>query len=148
MKKVYIMVLLVLIMTACIPGGKRKAEPKQSAAKESVWDFYLIGTWQYTEDDSDVKSSFPKGTETFTGDGKYVCQAVDKKGKNVTLEGTWRLDDKEDFVVWVYINAVKSGRKTLSKEKKKVKYVVNALAPNKYLVYQIGDAYRSADWVK
>ena len=147
MKKTLILILLALIMTGCW-RAKPKAEPKQSAAKESVWDFYLIGTWQYTEDDSDIKSSFPQGTESFYGDGKYLCNAVDKKGKNVTVEGVWRLDDNEDFVVWVYINAVKSGGKTLSKEKKKIKYVVNALAPNKYMVYQVGDAYRTAEWVE
>ena len=147
MKKTLVLVLLALVMTDCW-RAKPKAEPMQSAAKESVWDFYLIGTWQYTEDDSDIKSSFPQGTESFYGDGKYLCHAIDKKGKNVTVEGVWRLDDNEDFVVWVTINAVKSGGKTLSKEKKKVKYVVNALAPNKYIVYQVGDAYRTAEWVE
>ena len=147
MKKTLVLVLLALVMTDCW-RAKPKAEPMQSAAKESVWDFYLIGTWQYTEDDSDIKSSFPQGTESFYGDGKYLCHAIDKKGKNVTVEGVWRLDDDEDFVVWVTINAVKSGGKTLSKEKKKVKYVVNALAPNKYIVYQVGDAYRTAEWVE
>ncbi|MBR5081187.1 MAG: hypothetical protein IKX35_01950 [Bacteroidales bacterium] len=147
MKKTLVLVLLALVMTGCW-RAKPKAEPKQSAAKESVWDFYLIGTWQYNEDDSDIKSSFPQGTESFYGDGKYLCHAIDKKGKNVTVEGVWRLDDNEDFVVWVTINAVKSGGKTLSKEKKKVKYVVNALAPNKYIVYQVGDAYRTAEWVE
>ena len=147
MKKTLVLVLLALVMTGCW-RAKPKAEPKQSAAKESVWDFYLIGTWQYTEDDSDIKSSFPQGTESFYGDGKYLCHAIDKKGKNVTVEGVWRLDDNEDFVVWVTINAVKSGGRTLSKEKKKVKYVVNALAPNKYIVYQVGDAYRTAEWVE
>ena len=147
MKKTLVLVLLALVMTGCW-RAKPKAEPKQSAAKESVWDFYLIGTWQYTEDDSDIKSSFPQGTESFYGDGKYLCHAIDKKGKNVTVEGVWRLDNDEDFVVWVTINAVKSGGKTLSKEKKKVKYVVNALAPNKYIVYQVGDAYRTAEWVE
>jgi hypothetical protein len=147
MKKTLVLVLLALVMTGCW-RAKPKAEPKQSAAKESVWDFYLIGTWQYTENDSDIKSSFPQGTESFYGDGKYLCHAIDKKGKNVTVEGVWRLDDNEDFVVWVTMNAVKSGRKTLSKEKKKVKYVVNALAPNKYMVYQVGDAYRTAEWVE
>ena len=100
MKKTLVLVLLALVMTGCW-RAKPKAEPKQSAAKESVWDFYLIGTWQYTEDDSDIKSSFPKGTESFYGDGKYLCHAIDKKGKNVTVEGVWRLDDDEDFVVWV-----------------------------------------------
>ena len=147
MKKTLVLVLLALVMTGCW-RAKPKAEPMQSAAKESVWDFYLIGTWQYTEDDSDIKSSFPQGTESFYGDGKYLCHAIDKKGKNVTVEGVWRLDNDEDFVVWVTINAVKSGGKTLSKEKKKVKYVVNALAPNKYIVYQVGDAYRTAEWVE
>ena len=146
MKKTIILILLAVIMTGCLPG-KRKAEPKQSAAKEAVWDFYLVGSWQYVEENSDGKSSFPKGTESFNGDGKYLCHAVDKTGKNVTIEGSWRLDDKENFVVWVTYKSVKSGRKTLSSEKKVFKYVVNSLAPNKTMVYQVGDRYRSAEWV-
>lgn len=142
------MVLVALMMTGCLPG-KRKAEPVQSVAKESVWDFYLVGTWQYDEDNSDVKSTFPEGTETFYGDGKYLCHAVDKRGNNVTVEGTWRLDDREDFVVWVTYKSVKRGKKTLTSEKKMVKYVINSLAPNQDLVYQVdNDAYRSAEWVK
>lgn len=148
MKKTIVLMLLALVMTGCIPGGKRKAEPKQSVAKEAVWDFYLIGTWKYTEEESEQKSFFPKGSESFNGDGKYLCHAIDKKGNNVTIEGSWRLDDKENFVVWVTYNTVKSGSKTLTKEKKVVKYVVNALAPNQSMVYQVGDAFRSADWVK
>ena len=147
MKKTLILILLALIMTGCW-RAKPKAEPKQSAAKESVWDFYLVGVWQYTEDNSDGKSSFPKGTEAFYGDGKYMCHAIDKKGKNVTIEGSWRLDDKENFVVWVTYRAVKSGKQTLSSEKKVFKYVINSLAPNKAMVYQVGDKYRSAEWVE
>ena len=50
MKKTIVLMLLALVMAGCIPGGKRKAEPKQSVAKEAVWDFYLIGTWKYTEE--------------------------------------------------------------------------------------------------
>lgn len=142
------MILVALMMTGCLPG-KRKAEPVQSAAKESVWDFYLVGTWQYDEDNSDVNSTFPEGTETFYGDGKYLCHAVDKRGNNVTVEGTWRLDDREDFVVWVTYKSVKSGKKTLTSEKKMVKYVINSLAPNQDLVYQVdNDVYRFAEWVK
>ena len=64
-----------------------------------------------------------------------------------TVAASW-LDDKENFVVWVTHKSVKSGKKTLSSEKKVFKYVVNALAPNQYLVYQVGDAFRSAEWVK
>ena len=148
MKKTLILIMLALVMTGCLPGSKRKAEPKQSVAKEAVWDFYLIGTWQYTEENSESKSFFPQGTETFYGDGKYLSHAIDKKGNNVTIEGSWRLDDKENFVVWITHKSVKSGKKTLSSEKKEFKYVVNALAPNQYLVYQVGDAFRSAEWVK
>lgn len=141
------MVLVALMMTGCLPG-KRKAEPVQSVAKESVWDFYLVGTWRYTEDESDVKSGYSEGTETFYGDGKYLCNTVDNSGKKVTIEGVWRLDDKEDFVVWVNQKSVKSGKRIVAKEKKVVKYVVISLAPEQALDYQAGDVYRSAEWVK
>ena len=138
MKKTLILIILALLMTGCLPG-KRKPEPKQSVAKEAVWDFFLVGSWQLTEG---------QGTETFYGDGKYVHCFVDESGKDVTIKGNWRLDDNENFVVWVTQKTVKSGRKTLSSEKKELKYVINSLAPNKALVYQVGDVYRSAEWVE
>ena len=147
MKKTIVFILLSLLMVGCLPGI-RKPEPKQSVAKEAVWDFFLVGSWRYTEDYSDDKTDYPQGTESFYGDGKYVCNAVDEKGNNVTIKGKWRLDDEEDFVVWVTQKSVKSGKETLSTEKKKVKYVVNSLAPNKALVYQVDDVYRSAEWVE
>ena len=147
MKKTIVIILLSLLMVGCLPIS-RKPEPKQSVAKEAVWDVFLVGSWSYTEANSDDKTDFPQGTETFYGDGKYVCNAVDENGKEVTIKGRWRLDDEEDFVVWVTQKFVKSGKKTLSSEKKSVKYVVNSLAPNKTLVYQVGDVYRSAEWVE
>ena len=136
MKKTLLLILMALLMVGCLPG-KRKPEPKQSVAKEAVWDFFLVGTWQ-----------LPESNESFYGDGKYLCSSVDEKGKNVTIKGTWRLDDQEDFVVWVTQKSVKRGGKTVSSEKKVLKYVINSIAPNKALVYQVGDEYRSAEWVE
>ena len=136
MKKTLILVVLALMMTSCLPG-RHKPEPKQSVAKEAVWDFFLVGTWKS-----------PEATETFYGDGKYVCQFVDLRGRDLTIKGKWRLDDNENYVVWVTQKSVKDGKKTISSEKKELKYVINSLAPNKSLVYQVGDEYRSAEWVE
>ena len=117
----------------------------------------IVGTWQrgwnegdiIIEGDPDIKpENFTYDLFYFYGDGKYLSHAIDKKGNNVTIEGFWRLDDKENFVVWITHKSVKSGKKTLSSEKKVFKYVINALAPNQFLVYQVGDALRSAEWVK
>lgn len=135
MKKTLVLFFaLALLMASCFPtgGGKRKAEPKHSAAKESVWDYYLIGSWQTDE-----------SIETFCGDGSYRCCTVNK-----TYEGSWRLDDTQDYVVWVTISKVKSGNKTVKSQKKTIKYVINALAPNQYLTFQAGEKYRTASWVK
>lgn len=138
MKKNFIktitMTMLAFLMVGCF--GNHKSEPKQSVAKESVWDYFLVGTWK-----SDIC------TETFMGDGSYLRYTTDNKGNAITIEGTWRLDDTEDYVVWVTSKKVKRGNKTVSKEQKRLKYVVNALAPNQYLTYQVGDKYRYAVWV-
>lgn len=136
MKKTLIFIALALLMASCFPTGNRKSEPKKSVAKESVWDYYLVGTWKTDN-----------GTETFGGDGYYRCETT-KNGKDVIIEGTWRLDDTQDFVVWVNKTSAKSGGKVLSKDKKKFKYVICSLAPNKYLNYQVGDEFCSAKWVK
>ena len=138
MKKTLILIALALLMASCFPtgGGKRKSEPRQSVAKESVWDYYLVGTWQT-----------PEGIETFGGDGYYHCQTT-KNGKNIIIEGNWRLDDTQDYVVWVTKTSAKSGNKVLSNKKKSFKYVVCALAPNKYMTYQVGDELCQATWVK
>lgn len=135
--KTIVLTMLAFLLVGCFPFGGRKAEPKQSVAKESVWDYYLVGTWKTDE-----------GTEIFCGDGNYLCYTTDQKGNDITIEGTWRLDDTEDYVVWVTYNKVKRGKKTVSREQRKQKYVVNALAPNQYLNYQVGEKYRSANWVK
>lgn len=133
-----VMAMLAFLMVGCFPSGsKKKAEPKQSVAKETVWDYFLIGTW-------DIDGT----TETFMGDGSYLCYTNDKKGNRIAIQGTWRLDDTEDYVVWVTQRKVKSGNKTISNDKKTRKYVINSLAPNQYLNYQVGDKYRSATWVK
>jgi hypothetical protein len=136
MKKTLILIALAFLMTACFPTGNTKSEPKKSVAKESVWDYYLVGTWK-----SD------NGIETFGGDGYYRCETT-KNGKNIIVEGTWRLDDTQDFVVWVTKTSAKSGDKVLSKEKKKIKYVIASLAPNKSLNYLVGEQCYSATWIK
>jgi hypothetical protein len=122
-------------------------EPAQSVAKEATWDYFLIGSWHYGEeaDEEGELSKYPEGIEKFYSDGHYECYTQNKKGKKVLLSGKWKLDDKEDFVVWIY----QSGMKT-SKGKKKTrikrKYVVCSIAPNSTLSYQVDGRMRYALW--
>lgn len=150
MKKIVLLALLAILLAGCEhdnPADSSK-EPKESVAKDATWDFCLIGSWRYTEEGSDVKSDYPTGIETFYANGDYVCFAEDTKGQKVVVNGTWRLDDKEEFVVWVAQDQVMTANQRGNIEKKNCKYVINCLKPQSAMVYQVGDVYRLAEWVE
>jgi hypothetical protein len=146
MKKTLLISLLALLLVGCWQSNS-KEEPKESVAKESTWDLFLIGSWRYNEV-SDKKSDYPQGIENFYANGDYTCYTENKKGEKVVINGTWKLDDKEDFVILVTRQKVESAEETISSSEEEIKYVVNSLAPKDALNYQIDGVYRSAEWVE
>lgn len=146
MKKTLLISLLALLFVSCW-NTQSKEEPKNSVAKESTWDLCLIGSWRYSEV-SNKKSDYPQGIETFYANGDYVCYTEDSKGEKVAINGTWKLDDKEDFVILVTRQKVESAKGTISSSEEEIRCVVNSLAPKENLIYQIDEVYRSAEWVE
>ena len=162
MKKIWLFLLLACFIVGC-NNNKHKEElfddeeeeeqqdvkePKKSVAKETTWDFHLIGKWHYVEAAGDGEASkYPEGIEVFHANGDYECYTQDAKGQKVLINGTWKLDDKKAFVVWVAQESVANAKGTVSDKKKKIKYVINALAPEAYLTYQVNKVYRAAQWV-
>lgn len=146
MKKTLLISLLALLFVSCWQSNS-KEEPKNSVAKEATWDLCLIGSWRYNEV-SDKKTDYPQGIETFYANGDYECYTEDSKGEKVAINGTWKLDDKEDFVILVTRQKVESAEETISSSEEEIKYVVNSLAPKDALNYQIDGVYRSAEWVE
>ncbi len=142
--------LLACLLVGCNNSGENKNEPKEepekSVAKESTWDLCLIGSWRY-EDVGDEQSAFPRGIECFYASGDYVCWTEDEKGKKVVINGTWKLDDEEEFVVWVTQNTVENAKGTISDEPTKFKYVINMLAPESEMSYQCEQVFRSAEYL-
>lgn len=161
MKKIWYFLLMACFMVGCNNNNKEKEEeaedeeqeeqqdvkePKKSVAKETTWDYHLIGKWHYAEVEGSENTKYPEGIEVFHGDGSYECYTQDTKGQKVLINGTWKLDDKKDFVVWVTQESVTNAKGNVSDEEKTVKYVVNALAPENYLTYQADKTYRIAQW--
>lgn len=149
MKKVILMTLLACLMVGCKKGENKtepKEEPKKSVAKESTWDVFLIGSWRYEEADGS-QTDYPRGIESFHASGDYVCYTEDADGQKVVMNGTWKLDDEEEFVVWVTVNTIENAKETISSEPKTIKYVVNSLAPESTLVYQFDKTSRIAEWI-
>ncbi len=142
-------ILVALLLAGCNKQAKSEAdeEPEDSVAKEATWDYFLVGSWRYVEDSNGKNSTYPEGIETFFANGDYICYTQDSNGEKVIINGTWKLDDEEDYVVWVTQEKIKNAEKTISSDDKELKYVINSIAPEKALVYQVEDSYRSAEWM-
>ena len=146
MKKILLLSLSALLLTGCTLLKHKEAEPETSVAKESVWDLYLIGSWRYAE--QGATTEYPKGIETFFADGSYMCCTEDGNGEKILIKGTWKLDDAEDFTVWVKQMSVENAEGTISSDEKTVKYIIESLTPKEELRYQIGDTSRAAEWME
>lgn len=122
--------------------------PKASAAAETSWDYFLVGTWKYSEQTPEGKepTSYPKGVETFSGNGDYECLTETAGGSKAIIHGTWKLDDKDPYTIWVTQKSIKTANKTKEGESKR-KYTVLSLETGKELIYQTGDSYRTAEWL-
>ncbi len=153
MKNYIILIACTLILCGC-KGDKEDTSssenaPKESVAADSKWDFFLLGSWKYTEQaPKDGKlSPYPQGIETFFSNGEWSNHTMTAKGEKVLLKGTWRLDDKDDYTLWV----IQTEGQTAEKKKKginKIKYVVASLEPGKQFIYMAGDCYRTAEYVQ
>lgn len=120
-------------------------EPKDNVAKETTWDYWLLGSWNYEEPSSDgVQSEWPRGIETFYGNGDYENYAENSSGKKAIIKGTWKLDMKEEFVFHVKIKSVSYPDGTTSSRQENHKCTLFSLTPGRKLSYQIDNYYRSA----
>lgn len=163
MKKIWYFLMLACFIVGCNNNKQKEGEetegdeqeeiqdvkePKKSVAKETTWDYHLIGKWHYADVADDGQTSkYPEGIEVFHANGDYECYTQDAKGQKVLINGTWKLDDKKAFVVWVTQESVANAKGTVSDKEKTVKYVINALAPEDYLTYQADKVSRAAQWV-
>lgn len=158
MKK-YILLMLAVALMICgcqkEKSGQDAAteteEPKESVAKDATWDFFLLGTWKYAEQAPEgVKlSPYPKGMETFYSNGEWANHTMTAKGQKVLLKGTWKLDDKNKYVVWVtQTEGISDGGKAKKTGTNKVKYVIVSLTPGSSLNYMAGDCLRQAEYLK
>lgn len=146
MKKILLLSLSALMLMGCTLIKQKEKEPETSVAKESVWDLYLIGSWRYAE--QGTTTEYPKGIETFYADGSYMCCTENANEEKILIKGSWKLDDAEDFVVWVKQESVETADGTVSNDEKTVKYIIESLTPKENLRYQIDATYRSAEWME
>ena len=151
-KILYIIVALTLsvMSTSCLDSikqfkdkvmGSSETENPDSKAANSKWDFYLIGSWLYTQEESEL--SYSKGVETFHGNGEYINHTEDAKGNRNVLTGTWRVDNEEDYTIDITIESIKTPEGE-QKVDKKMKYTIIALEPEAMLSYEVDGKVRTA----
>lgn len=119
-------------------------DPNSKAAK-SLWDYHLIGSWLYSQ--QDTTKDFSKGVETFLGTGEYVNHTEDSKGNRNVLTGTWQVDNKEDYTIDINITSIKTadGEKEVDKN---LKYTIVAIEPGAMLTYDMDGTTRIAACVE
>ena len=152
--------ILFILMTACFVAGCKNMnsdqkesepveEPENSVAKDATWDYHLIGQWHFTEtgNKGDKASKYTEGIEVFHADGTYECYTQNAKGTKVLINGTWKLDDEKDFVVWVTQESMEDAKGNSSDDEKRTKYTFYSIAPEESITYLAGKAYRQAEWV-
>lgn len=133
-----------LLMCSCFLLHKKS--PEQSVAKDSTWDYWLIGSWHYQDSRDGKQSSWPEGIECFYGNGDYENYTQTSDGKKALISGQWKLDRDEDFVVLVHTTSIRTPDGVVSKKEKTVKYVIYSLKPNSSLTYMSGETFRTATW--
>ena len=155
----YLLLVIAIALTLCGCKNEKSSqdtetkadEPKESVAKDATWDFFLLGTWKYTEQapKGAKLSPYPKGVETFYSNGEWANHTMTAKGEKVLLKGTWKLDDKDQYVVWVtQKEGISGGGKSKKTGTNKIKYVIASLTPGTSLNYMAGDCFRKAEYMK
>ena len=152
-KILYIIVALSLSVTttSCIDSikqfkdklmGSSETENPESKAATSKWDFYLIGSWLYTQEETEL--SYSKGVETFHGNGEYINHTEDAKGNRNVLTGTWRVDNDVDYTIDITIESIKTPEGGEEEVKKEMKYTILAIEPGAMLSYEVDGKVRTA----
>lgn len=142
--------LCTLSLSSCKKEGADNAgDAQNSVAAETKWDYYLIGNWKYTESTPEGKkpTAYTKGVETFAGNGDYMNYTETAKKEKVIIRGTWQLDDREKYTVWVTQKSVQTGSGKMKEGNNKIKYVIQLLDTGKKLIYNVGDSYRTAEFL-
>ena len=109
MKRIlYIIVALTIAVSfaSCSGSGKQQTNDPNSKAAQSKWDFHLVGSWLYAQEDT--TKDYYKGVETFHGTGEYINHTEDAQGNRNVLTGTWRVNNDEDFTIDITIESIKT----------------------------------------
>ena len=143
----YIIVALTIAVsfTSCKGSGNQQTEDPNSKAAQSQWDFHLIGSWLYTQEDT--TQAYYKGVETFHGTGEYINHTEDAQGNRNVLTGTWRVNNDKEYTIDITIESIK----TPTEEKKvdeKHQYTIVALEPGAMLSYVVDGITRTAACVE
>lgn len=160
MKKYLILIVCALLMSSCIDRDNpiikflksefgQSGEGENKRAAESVWDFYLIGEWKYTQENENGETTgeYAKGIETFAGDGTYTNTTIDAYDDKVVLKGTWALDADEDYTINIKIDKRITSDGDEDDVDLKMVYTLVSLEPEVSFNYITDGKNRSAEWV-
>ena len=156
MKKILAFAACALLLTSCLDiiklakrmGEQNEAEKeaKNGQAATSTWDAFLVGSWKY-EDQGKKESDYPRGIETFYGNGDYDNHTIDADGKKVILRGTWEVDADEPYTFSIYLHERETA-KGVDDVEQTTTCVLLTIEPETSLNYQADGIPRQATWVE
>ncbi len=156
MKKILAFAACALLLTSCLDiiklakrmGEQNEAEKeaKNGQAATSTWDAFIVGSWKY-EDQGEETSEYPRGVETFYGNGDYDNHTMTEGGKKVILRGTWEVDADEPYTFHVYLHERETA-KGVEDVEQIITCVMLSLEPETSFNYQADDITRKAEWVE
>lgn len=144
MKNIILITFCSLLMCSCFFLPKKS--PEQSVAKDSSWDYWLIGSWHYQDANEGEQSAWPEGIECFYGNGDYENYTQTSDGKKSLLADNGNSTVTKTLLFLVHTTSVRTSEGIVSKNEKTVKYVIYSLKPNSALTYMAGKTFRTAAW--
>ncbi|MBQ6653296.1 MAG: hypothetical protein IJM81_07930 [Prevotella sp.] len=156
MKKILAFAACALLLTSCLDiikfakkiGEQKEQEDKakNSIAATSKWDAFVIGSWKYEEQGKEL-SDYPRGVETFYGNGDYDNHTMDADGNKVILRGTWEVDTEKPYTFNIYLHERETA-KGVEDVEQIIGCVLLSLEPESTFNYQEDEITRKAEWVE
>ena len=108
MKKCILILAATTALTGCFGRGVKPVEQKESEkVANATWDFYILGSWKYTQTTEEGKAAdkYVEGVETFIGNGDYINHCMTADSGRVVLKGFWAVDTEKDYTINIYLQS-------------------------------------------
>lgn len=150
MKKYISILAVAMVVTGCFGRGVKPVEQKESAKVASAtWDYYILGSWKYTQttDEGKTADKYVEGVETFMGNGDYINHCMTADSSRVVLKGFWAVDPEKDYTINIYLQS-KSTKEGSAKIDHKLVYTLVSLEPGVVFNYTFDGNNRCGYYVE